>query len=54
MDLLEAIEMSLNTLAKLGINEDVSMDVFKRFCDHLQCDIGDIMEMIPEDGEKEQ
>lgn len=26
MDLLEAIEMSPNTLAKLGRNEDVSMD----------------------------
>lgn len=49
MDLLEAIEMSPNTLAKLGRNEDVSMDVLKRICAYLQCDIGDIMEMIPED-----
>ena len=46
--------MSPNTLAKLGRNEDVSMDVLKRICAHLQCDVGDIMEMIPEDGEKEQ
>ena len=44
MDLLEAIEMSPNTLAKLGRNEDVSMDVLKRICD-----VGDIMEMIPEE-----
>jgi DNA-binding Xre family transcriptional regulator len=49
MDLLETIEMSPNTLAKLGRNEDVSMDVLKRICTYLQCDIGDIMEMIPED-----
>ena len=42
MDLLEAIEMSPNTLAKLGRNEDVSMDVLKRICAYLQCDIGDI------------
>ena len=49
MDWLEAIEMSPNTLAKLGRNEDVSMDVLKRICAYLQCDIGDIMEMIPED-----
>lgn len=49
MDLLEAIEMSPNTLAKLGRNEDVSMDVLKRICAYLQCNIGDIMEMITED-----
>ena len=35
MDLLEAIEMSPNTLAKLGRNEDVSMDVLKRICAYL-------------------
>ena len=46
MDLLEAIEMSPNTLAKLGRNEDVSMDVLKRICAYLQCDVGDIMETL--------
>ena len=49
MDLLEAVEMSPNTLAKMGRNEDVSMDVLKRICSFLQCDVGDIMEMIPEE-----
>lgn len=48
MELLEAVEMSPNTLAKLGRNEDVSMDVLRRICEQLQCDIGDIMEMVPE------
>ena len=53
MELLEAVEMSPNTLAKLRRNEDVSMDVLKRICEYLECDIGDIMELIPEkDGEK--
>ena len=51
MDLLEAVEMSPNTLAKLGRNEDVSMDVLKRICAYFKCDVGDIMEMIPEEGE---
>ncbi|MCR5836852.1 MAG: helix-turn-helix transcriptional regulator [Lachnospiraceae bacterium] len=46
MDLLEAVEMSPNTLAKLGRNEDVSMDVLKRICLYFQCDIGDIMEFV--------
>lgn len=53
MELLEVVEMSPNTLAKLGINEDVSMDVLRRICEHLQCDIGDIMEMVPEKDEEQ-
>lgn len=51
MDLLEAARMSPNTLAKLGRNEDVSMNVLRRICDYLQCDVGDIMEMVPEKDE---
>ena len=46
MDLLEAIEISPNTLAKLGRNEDVSLDVIKRICAFFKCDIGDIMEFV--------
>lgn len=52
MDLLEATEMSPNTLAKLGKDEDVSLDVLKRICAFLNCDVGDIMEMIPEKDEE--
>ncbi len=53
MDLLEAVEMSPNTLAKLGKDEDVSLDVLKRICAYLNCDVGDIMEMIPEKDEEQ-
>lgn len=49
MDLLEVTQMSPNTLAKLGRNEDVSMDVLRRICEYFQCDIGDICEMIREE-----
>lgn len=52
MDLLEAVEMSPNTLAKLGRNEDVSMDVIKRICAFFKCDVGDIMELIPDSEER--
>ena len=51
MDLLEAIEMSPNTLAKLGRNEDVSMDVLKRICAYLQCDVGVFMQKIFEEND---
>ncbi len=46
MDLLQAVEMSPNTLAKLGRNEDVSLDVLRRICEYLKCDIGDIMSFV--------
>jgi len=42
--------MSPNTLAKLGKNEDVSLDVLKRICGVLRCDIGDIMEVINDES----
>lgn len=47
-ELRVAAQMSPNTLAKLGKDEDVSLDVLKRICAVLKCDIGDIMEIIPD------
>ncbi|SDH84154.1 DNA-binding transcriptional regulator, XRE family [Pseudobutyrivibrio sp. 49] len=49
-DLQDAIKASPNTMAKMGRNENVSMDVISRICAFLKCDVGDIMEMIPDDG----
>ncbi len=51
--LMEAVKTSPNTMAKMGKNENVSMEVITRICDYLHCDVGDIMEMIPEEGDKE-
>lgn len=34
------------TLAKIGKNEIVSMDVLAKLCKALQCDIGDIIEHV--------
>ena len=42
--------ISTMALAKLGKNENVSMEVLKKVCTALQCDIGDIMELIPENN----
>lgn len=50
--LRDAVGMSTNTLAKLGKDEDVSMDVLKRICRELQCDIGDIMEIYDDNTEE--
>ena len=48
-DLQEAVKMSPNTMAKMGRNENISMDVLVRICKELKCDVGDIMEVIPDE-----
>ena len=47
-ELREAVKTSPNTIAKLGKNESVSLDVLIRICKVLSCDIGDIMEIVEE------
>ncbi len=47
-DLLQIADISTTTLAKLSKNQLVSMDVMSRICKALSCDIGDVMEMIPD------
>ena len=47
-DLRTVAKISTGTLAKLGKNESVSTDVLVRICRALDCDIGDIMEVLPE------
>lgn len=47
------IKVSPNTIAKMGKDENVSMDVLQRICRELQCDIGDIVEFIPEEETSE-
>ena len=49
MDLKDLIGMGSATMAQLGKDELVSMDVIMRICDMLECDVGDIMEMIPDE-----
>lgn len=43
-----ATDMSTTTLAKLGKNETVSMDVMLRICSVLNCNVGDIMDATKE------
>lgn len=49
-DLREMTGMSSTTLAKIGRNETISGDTAMKICSALHCDVGDIMEFIP-DGE---
>lgn len=52
IDLRAAAKISSGTLAKLGKNESVSTDVLVRICHALECDIGDIMEVLPSENNK--
>lgn len=42
-DLIDNLNISSATIAKMGKGEMVSMDVLKRICAYLNCNIGDIM-----------
>lgn len=48
-DLRLKADISTTTLAKLGKNETVSMDVMLRICKVLDCNIGDIMDAAKEE-----
>lgn len=43
-----ATDMSTTTLARLGKNENVSMDVMLRICRVLDCKFDDIVDLTPD------
>lgn len=47
--LREKASISTVTLAKLGKNETVSMDILLRICKELGCGFEEIVEITPED-----
>ena len=48
-DLRDAAKISSNTIARMGKNDTVSMDVLVKICEAMSCDIGDIVEVINND-----
>lgn len=49
----KAADISTFTLVEMGKDENVSMEVLKRICNALNCNVGDIMDILPdEDDEK--
>lgn len=40
--------LSTNVIAKLGKNESVSIDTLGKICKALRCNIGDIVDFVPE------
>lgn len=48
-DLRLKANLSSGTMAKLGKNENVTTGVLVRICTALNCDLADIMELLPVD-----
>ena len=46
-DLCKAADVSTSSIAKMGRGETISMDVMVRICHALECNIGDVMDVIP-------
>ena len=44
-DLAELAGISNTSIAKMGINENITMDVLVKICTALNCEIGDIVEI---------
>ena len=40
--------LSTSTMSKLSKDENVSMDIIEKICTVLNCDVGDIMEFVPD------
>ena len=51
--LKEESEISTASLAKLGINANITMDVLVKICNALDCNFSDIMEMVPVEEKNE-
>ena len=48
-DLRKAADIAPNTMTKLRRDEPVNLAILSRACEVLGCDIGDIMEFIPDE-----
>lgn len=47
-DLKDSSGISFNVLAKMGRNEFVSMESLSKICIALNCNIGDIVDVMPD------
>ena len=47
-ELCELADVSTSSLAKLGKGENVNIDILIKICRALDCEINDIMEILPE------
>ena len=51
-EFMKASGINTNALTKMGKNEPIAMNALGKICDYLHCDVGDIVEWIPEGNEQ--
>lgn len=49
--LREQAGLTTNVIAKLGKDENVSTEVLCKICKALDCDLDDIIEIVPDEGD---
>ena len=49
-DLMNLCKISTSTLAKMGKDKQVSMEVIIPICKSLECNVGDILDIIPNEN----
>ncbi|MCD8370858.1 MAG: helix-turn-helix transcriptional regulator [Clostridiales bacterium] len=52
-DLQAAAGISWNSMTKLSKGETVSMDILLKVCTALDCNVGDILDFVPDEGASE-
>ena len=52
-DLRATIGVSTTTMSRLARDENVSTEIISKICSVLNCDVGDIMEFIPDKKEEQ-
>lgn len=53
-DLCEKAAVSTSSVTKLAKDQNVNTEILVRICDALECDISDIVEVMPGNMEKEE
>ena len=53
LELCEAADISTATLAKLGKNKNVNIEILDKICKALNCRIEDVVEILPDEQKTE-
>ncbi len=53
-DLMALTDINATTMAKMGKERPVSLEVLGRICKALECNVGDIVDIIPDENESEE
>jgi hypothetical protein len=52
-DLRELTGVSTTTMSRLSKDENVSTEILSKICSALGCDVGDIIEFVPDNKEEQ-